>query len=376
MKKSQPNEGMPQVFLLAASIFFLLSSGLWGQTVGPNAQVPQASASSPAAPQAASSASQAPQILIKDLVHVEGLRDNQLTGLGIVTGLAGQGDSSNNPMLRYALSSLTDNLGLSIPFKDLKSKNAAVVTVTCTLGPYVNPGDSLDVRVSSLGDATSLAGGILLQTPLLASNGKVYAVAQGPVAVSALAANKTTATLAGGAIAEKSVASDFTHDGQAVLLLNRADFATAQAIHDAIAKAFPDLQAAVPDPGHVVLTLPKDHSAVGILSRVEALSVSPDPSSDVVVNRATGVVVAGRGVRIAKVAVSVKGAKVTIGKSQPSDWGSSNSSEQFLVPDAATVEDLVTLLQQIGLTTDQLIDVLQAINDAGALYGHLIVLNN
>ncbi|NNM67165.1 MAG: hypothetical protein HKM06_04020, partial [Spirochaetales bacterium] len=122
--------------------------------------------------------------------------------------------------------------------------------------------------------------------------------------------------------------------------------------------------------------LPKDQSAVGILSRVEALSVSPDPSSDVVVNRATGIVVAGRGVRIAKVAVSVKGAKVTIGKSQPSDWGSSNSSEQFLVPDAATVEDLVTLLQQIGLTTDQLIDVLQAINDAGALYGHLIVLNN
>ncbi|NNM54215.1 MAG: flagellar basal body P-ring protein FlgI, partial [Spirochaetales bacterium] len=115
------------------------------------------------------------QVPIKDLVHVEGLRDNQLTGLGLVTGLNGQGDSASNPMLKYALASLVNNLGLAIPRNDVKSRNTAVVAVTCLLGPYVNPGDTLNIHVASLGDAKNLQGGVLIQTPLLAANGQVYA---------------------------------------------------------------------------------------------------------------------------------------------------------------------------------------------------------
>lgn len=317
------------------------------------------------------------QVPIKDLVHVEGLRDNQLTGLGLVTGLNGQGDSASNPMLKYALASLVNNLGLAIPRNDVKSRNTAVVAVTCLLGPYVNPGDTLNIHVASLGDAKNLQGGVLIQTPLLAANGQVYAVAQGTLP-SVLSGNSssgaTVLTIPGGAIAEKAVNATFVSGGKITLLVNDQDFTTAEAVATGIRKALPEVGVEVPDPGHIQLTLPAKTSPVALLSQINAILVTPSLSNEVVINQSTGIVVSGQNVRIASVAVSIKGAKVSIGKqNQNSDWGGTNTSEQFSLPNVATVQDLVSTLQQLGLTTDQLIAVLKAINQAGALYGRLVV---
>ncbi len=319
------------------------------------------------------------QVPIKDLVHVEGLRDNQLTGLGLVTGLNGQGDSSSNPMLKYALASLVNNLGMAIPSSEVKSRNTAVVAVTCLLGPYVNPGDTLNIHVASLGDAKNLQGGVLLQTPLLASNGQVYAVAQGTlpsVVTGNPSSGSTVLTLPGGAIAEKAVTANFIADGNITLLVNDQDFSTAEAVAAGIRKAFPSVVIEVPDPGHIKLSVPAKTSAVQLLSQINSIMVTPGLSNEVVINPSTGIVVSGQNVRIASVAVSIKGAKVSIGKqNQNSDWGGTNTSEQFSLPNVATVQDLVSTLQQLGLTTDQLIAVLKAIDQAGALYGRLVITN-
>lgn len=360
--------------LFVLFIVALLVPGLPAQTAPAG---PGTNTAGTAPPNTTTAAPKEQSVRIKDLVRIDGLRENQLTGLGLVTGLAGQGDSPNNAMLQYALSSLAGNLGLAVAPDQVKSKNTAVVTVSCTLPPYLSEGDPIDITVSSLGDAKSLEGGYLLQTPLLASNGQTYAVAQGKLLLTGgKPASKTVFSLAKGAIAEKAVTSEFLKDKSLHFLLNRPDFTTAQKIGQALTAAFPQYTVTVADSSKVVLSFGKEEvkNPVDVIAQAEALKVVPDFGAKVVINRTSGVVVAGRFVQIAKVAVSVRGAKVTIGKSSGSTASSSSSNqtrEQFLVPESSTVEDLVTLLQQIGLNTDTIIEVFRAIDQAGALYGTL-----
>ncbi len=307
----------------------------------------------------------APQVRIKDLARIEGLRDNQLTGLGLVVGLNGQGDSSSNAALMEMLSSLMSNLGAQVRPEDLRSKNAAVVAITATVPAFTRSGDALDIQIASLGDAKSLSGGLLLQTPLRAADGLVYAAAQGRVlAPTGRGAVSTSGTIPRGAILERSIPLPEIQS-EIVFLLHRPDFSTAQKIVEALRQSFADATVTVQDAGRVVWRLGAG-DRIASIAQAENLMVSADSVARVVVNRQTGVVVMGQNVRLGAATVSVRGAKISIGDRR--------ASEQGRIQSTTSVEDLVSLLQSLGLSTDIIIDVLEALSRAGALFGTLEVL--
>ncbi len=313
---------------------------------------------------------QGTMVRLKDLCRMEGMRDNQLTGLGLVVGLNGQGDTSSNPVLQEMLSSLLSNLGAQIKPEDLRSKNAAVVAVTAMIPSFTRTGDALDIHVASLGDAKSLAGGILLQTPLRAADSQVYAAAQGRVtAPTGRGALGTTGTIPRAALLEKPVPAP-SIGNEIVFLLFRPDFSTAQAIGEILRKEFPQSTVTVQDPGRVVWVLGEAITdRMQAIAKAEILSVNADSGARIIINRQSGVVVMGRGVRVAASTVSVRGAKITIGN--PTQR---RTSEQAGLTDTASVEDLVSLLQGLGLGTDMVIEVLEALSRAGALFGKLEVI--
>lgn len=321
---------------------------------------------------AAVSISAQPTVRIKDIAQVQGMRDNQLVGFGLVTGLSGQGDSNRSAVLMKSLSNLVGNFGMSIDPEEIRSKNSAVVMVTADIPGFARTGDRIPVHVSSLGDARSLRGGVLLQTNLKAANGSVYAVAQGVVSVTDRAGVETTAVIPGGALVETEIGGDFVTDGTVNIILKRPDFATADAVAAAIRGELTDsVEVRALDAALVRVNMPEETLAdpVSFISRIERIEVQPDPSSIVVVNPRTGVVVIGERVRLGTVAVSFKGDSVTVGRTMGRD-----TPEQVVLPAQATVSELVDVMQSAGLKTDVIIEVLQAVDAAGALYGTLIVM--
>ncbi len=323
---------------------------------------------------AAISVSAQPTVRIKDIAQVQGMRDNQLVGFGLVTGLNGQGDSNRSAVLMKSLSNLMGNFGMSIDPEEIRSKNSAVVMVTSDIPGFARTGDRINVHVSSLGDARSLRGGVLLQTNLKAANGSVYAVAQGIVSVTDRAGIETTAVIPGGALVETEIGGDFVTDGTVNIILKRPDFATADAVAAAIREELTEeeeTEVRALDAALVRVTMPEETLAdpVSFISRIERIEVQPDPSSIVVVNPRTGVVVIGDRVRLGTVAVSFKGDSVTVGRTTGRD-----DPEQVVFPAQATVSELVDVMQSAGLKTDVIIEVLQAVDAAGALYGTLIVM--
>ncbi|MFP4562859.1 MAG: flagellar basal body P-ring protein FlgI [Spirochaetia bacterium] len=323
---------------------------------------------------AAISVSAQPTVRIKDIAQVQGMRDNQLVGFGLVTGLNGQGDSNRSAVLMKSLSNLMGNFGMSIDPEEIRSKNSAVVMVTSDIPGFARTGDRINVHVSSLGDARSLRGGVLLQTNLKAANGSVYAVAQGIVSVTDRAGIETTAVIPGGALVETEIGGDFVTDGTVNIILKRPDFATADAVAAAIREELTEeeeTEVRALDAALVRVTMPEETLAdpVSFISRIERIEVQPDPSSIVVVNPRTGVVVIGDRVRLGTVAVSFKGDSVTVGRTTGRD-----DPEQVVFLAQATVSELVDVMQSAGLKTDVIIEVLQAVDAAGALYGTLIVM--
>lgn len=317
-----------------------------------------------------------PTVRIKDIAQVQGMRDNQLVGFGLVTGLNGQGDSNRSAVLMKSLSNLMGNFGMQVDPEEIRSKNSAVVMVTADIPGFARTGDRITVHVSSLGDARSLSGGVLLQTNLKAANGSVYAVAQGVITVTDRSGVKTTAVIPGGALVETEIGGEFVTDGTINIILKRPDFATADAIAQAIRgeltegeETEADVKAL--DAALVRVIMPEEvrDDPVPFISRIEKIEVRPDPSSVVVVNPRTGVVVIGERVRLGTVAVSFKGDSVSVGRSTGRE-----TPEQVVFPAQATVSDLVDVMQSAGLKTDVIIEVLQAVDAAGALYGTLIVM--
>ena len=337
----------------------------------------------------AAAVSAQPTVRIKDIAQVQGMRDNQLVGFGLVTGLNGQGDSNRSTVLMKSLSNLVGNFGMNIDPEEIRSKNSAVVMVTADIPGFARTGDRITVHVSSLGDARSLRGGVLLQTNLKAANGSVYAVAQGVITVTDRAGVETTAVIPGGALVETEIGGDFVTDGTINIILKRPDFATADAVAIAIREELfepsggeemeEDRSAAETsraevralDAALVRVTMPEDlrDDPVQFISRLERIEVRPDPSSVVVVNPRTGVVVIGERVRLGTVAVSFKGDSVTVGRTMGRE-----TPEQVVFPATATVSELVDVMQSAGLKTEVIIEVLQAVDAAGALYGTLIVM--
>ncbi|SFV16662.1 flagellar basal body P-ring protein FlgI [Pseudoduganella namucuonensis] len=351
---------------------------------------------------------QADTIRIKDIGKIAGWRENALTGYGLVTGLAGTGDSSRNKATRQSIANMLARFDMTVVADDVQSRNVAAVMVTARLSPFARAGDALDVTVTSLGDARSLVGGALILAPLKAANGQVYALAQGALSVGGykydLNGNvvqknhPTVASIPGGATVEQGVPNDVTNGGQRVtFVLAEPDYTTASRVAAAINRGLGAQLAVAEDAGGIEIRIPEERRGRlnDFLMAVENVQVEPDRRARVVINERTGTVVAGADVRISRVAVSHGELKVSIltenAVSQPSlvaNTGAdvrtalvSNSRVEveergetgLVTANGNTVADLVRSLTRIKTNTRDIISILRAVKAAGALHAELVV---
>lgn len=344
-------------------------------------------------------------VRIKELVQVKGVRSNPLVGYGLVVGLPGTGDTRRSVFTNQSLASLLRRMGVNTPPEKLDVVNTAGVMVTAELPAFGSPGEKMDVVVSAIGNARSLAGGILLMTPLKGADGEIYAVAQGPLAVGGFAIEAlpfarmqrnapTTARIAGGAMIERGVPTRFVADDSVVLTLERADFTTAGRIVEAINAALGSEVAKAPSPGAVVVSLPAGErdNPVAFLARIEALEVQADTKAKVVVNERTGTVVVGGSVTLGAASIAHGNLNVAVmtafGVSQPNPFAAGRTvvvpegrleveeedKKLKAVPATSTVDELVSALNALGASPRDLISILQALSAAGALHGQLEVM--
>lgn len=341
--------------------------------------------------------SETAKVKIKDISRVIESRDNQLFGYGLVVGLRNTGDTQRSVFTEKALTNLLKKMGIKPDKKDFKSRNVASVMVTMNLPPYARPGQRLDVNVSSLGDATSLTGGTLLMTPLQGPDFETYAVAQGQVVVGGISGkspkvnfrkNQTTAgRVPNGAIVEKEV--NVTREDQlnVTLVLNKPDFSMSSKVVKALKNnGFKKVSAL--DAGSIRIPIAEiaDMPYVDIIQKIENIKIVPESTAKVVINSKSGVVVIGDNVRLLPVAITHGGISIRITGSEEdliydTDFDQSSEIEvkeeksklHFLKPDNS-LSSLVDVLNEIGVNTKDLISILQAMEEAGALVATIEVI--
>ena len=306
---------------------------------------------------------------LKDMASIRGVRENQLVGYGIVVGLKGTGDGKTD----YTAKSLQRMLQtLGVTAAEVTSKNIAAVLITAQLPPFARAGNPLDIQVSSIGDAGSLEGGILVQSPLRAANGSIYAVAQGNVLIGG--EHKTSGRIPNGAIIEKDFAEDFSSRKMFRVTLHNPDFTTAMRVVRKINGDLGGKYASAKDSATVDIVVPASYegNAVELLSLVESLEISPDLIAKVIVNEKTGTVIIGEKVRISKVAISHGDISLNVGGDKKAKG--SRSPRAILMDKGASVGDLVESLNALGVEPKELITILQTIKAAGALQAQLEIL--
>ncbi len=312
---------------------------------------------------------------LKDIANVRGVRGNQLVGYGVVVGLNGTGDSKSE-FTNKSMERMLDRLGVKINGKDISSKSVAAVIITAMLPPFARSGNKLDITVSTLGDSSSLKGGVLVQTPLRAADQQVYAVAQGSLLVgfSGGGVHETVARLPNGAMIERDIGQEFASRKMFRLTLHNPDFTTAARVVKVINRELAGKYATALDAGtiDVVSPAPYEGKGVELLAMIESLDINPDQAAVVVVNERTGTVVIGQGVRVSKVAISHGDLTVKVG----GDSGSNKKDgDKIMVMDeSANVGDIVKAMNKLGVTPKDLITILQSIKAAGALHGELEIL--
>jgi flagellar P-ring protein precursor FlgI len=352
-------------------------------------------------------------VRVKELGRVDGVRENMISGYGIVTGLAGTGDTARSQSTLQSVANALREFGLNVTPQQLSSRNVAAVLVTATLPPFARSGDRVDVIVASMGDARSLTGGALLMTPLYGADRRIYALAQGAVLIGGYKFelnqnmvqknHPTTGIVPEGAMVEAELnATVLAADGTMKLVLFEPDYTTASRIAAAVNEKLAAPATAI-DAGRVQVSVPAENQArlVDFLARLESLTVQPDLRARVVINERTGTVVSGGGVRLSKVSVAHGDLKVNITTdflvSQPQIFGGFDSNvnvgrgvrtaivpqtrieanesgmNSVTMPDGATVSDLVAALKQVRSTTRETIAILQSIKRAGALHADLVI---
>ncbi len=345
---------------------------------------------------------------IKDVATIEGIRDNQLVGYGLVVGLRGTGDSSQTVFPAQTLVSALERMGITVPqtgsnsASNMQVKNMAAVFVVATLPPFSRPGYRIDITASSAGDARSLEGGILLMTPLYGPDGQIYAQAQGAVVLGGYVAagggntrqmnHPTTARIPGGALVERAVPFDLKDLRTVSVLLNDADFHTAERMAAAIDAELGEPRAKAIDSRRVEIAPKSNEDVAALLDRIEGVEVEVYPRARVVVNERTGTVVIGGTVRLQPVSILHGGLSVNVVTtaefSQPPPFtsGITEVAQQTTVQaqdkpvnridlrEGATVEDLVQELQRTGAGARDVISILQAMKEAGALEADVEVL--
>jgi flagellar P-ring protein precursor FlgI len=345
----------------------------------------------------------APSVRVKDIARVQGVRDNQLVGYGLVVGLSGSGDSDKSDFTVQSIANMLKSFGIIANTSQLQPKNAAAVMVTAKLPPFARPGDTIDITISSLGDAKSLQGGTLIQTPLKAANGQIFAVGQGPLSIGGFSVSAggsrqqknfpTVASIPGGAIVERDVPVQLVNNGSVALSLMQPDFTTASRISEAIDRRFGTISHAR-DAGAVDIDIPAGQSEnlVAFIAAIEELPIQPDAAAKIVINERTGTVVMGSDVAISEVAVAQGGLSVKIVSekqvSQPSplSGGETVTTNQtsievkeepanlIVLPTTAHVGDVVKALNAVGASPREIISILQAMKAAGALHAELTLM--
>jgi flagellar P-ring protein precursor FlgI len=344
---------------------------------------------------------------IKDIVDVEGIRDNLLVGYGLVVGLNGTGDTLRNaPFTQQSLTAMLERLGVNTRGSQLKTANVAAVMVTANLPAFSAQGSRIDVTVSALGDATNLQGGVLLVTPLMGADGQVYSVAQGSVATGGFSAKgeaasvvrgvPTNGRIANGAIVEREIDFKLAELHTLRLSLRNPDLTTAERVAGAINTFLGQPVAEANNPTTVQLSVPAAYTGnvVNLLTDIEQLRVEPDLPARVVIDEASGVIVMGEDVRVSKVAIAQGNLTISVNEtpqvSQPAPF--SNTGQTAVVPRTSvnvdeskgrklafvdgsiSLKELVDGLNALGVTPRDMITILQAIKSAGALQAEIEVM--
>lgn len=316
------------------------------------------------------------EVRLKDLCRIEGIRPNQLIGYGLVVGLAGTGDDKGTFFTAQSIVNMLKRLGISVDKEKMEVENVAAVIVTAQLPSFAKVGDKIDVVVSTLGDAESLAGGVLLQTPLLGPDNEIYALAQGPISIGGRMAGKrhlTVTQIPQAAIIEKEVTCPIVKEDTISLVLNESDFTTAFRIANAINTKFTPQTAKALDPSSVLVKIPGNYKedVVGFIAELEGLTLTPDIQAKVIINERTGTVVMGKDIRISEVAVSH--GNITLVVKEPKE-GKTKEEKIVIIPPQVSISDIVSALNSVGATAEDLIAILQAIRAAGALHAEIIVM--
>ncbi|HEX3756581.1 MAG TPA: flagellar basal body P-ring protein FlgI [Rhizomicrobium sp.] len=344
---------------------------------------------------------------VKDLVEIEGIRDNMLVGYGLVVGLNGTGDSLKNaPFTQLSIQTILERLGTNARGQVMQTKNVAAVMVTANLPAFASNGSRMDVTVSAMGDAKNLQGGTLLITPLMGADGQVYALAQGPVAVGGFSAQgdaasvtrgvPTSGRISNGAIVEKETGFKLASLTNLKLALHNPDLTTATRIAKAINAYLGSNVAVASDPSNVELAVPPNYAGgvMGLLTDIEQVKVDPDQPAKVVIDQTSGVIVMGSDVRISTVAIAQGNLTIKVSEtpqvSQPTPF--SNTGTTQVVPrtsidvdegkgnkiavlqEGVSLQHLVDGLNALGVGPRDIISILQAIKAAGALQADIEVI--
>jgi len=343
-------------------------------------------------------------IRLKDIAEINGIRNNQLVGYGLVVGLDGSGDGKKAVFTLQSMASMLEKMGVTVNRKDIQVKNVAAVMVTATLPPFGQRGNRIDVLVSSIGDAKNLQGGTLMLTPLKGIDGKVYAVAQGPVSTGGFGAGgaasrvvknfPTVGRVPSGAIIEREVRNDFGKRSTVVFSLHNPDFTTATRVVAAINSRFAEPIAHAKDPGTIEVRVPKQYrgNTVPLLATLDSLEVEPDNVARVVINERTGTVVMGEQVRISTIAIAHGNLSIVVREnvntSQPLPFSNGqtvaspstqvnvreDTNQLAVVPKGVSIGQVVNALNALGVSPRDLIAIFQAIKAAGALQADLEVI--
>ena len=343
-------------------------------------------------------------VRIKDITQIQGVRQNQLVGYGLVVGLNGTGDGDKAKFTIQSLASMLEKMGMTVDPTTIKVKNVAAVMITADMHPFSRPGMRMDVSVSSIGDAKDLKGGTLLFTPLKAADGLTYAIAQGAISTGGFSAQgsggsaqknfPTVGRVIGGALIEKEVLTGLKNKEILLLTLNHQDFTTATRVADSINTAFSSSIARTSDSGGIEVRVPPKYAdnVVGFVTFIEALGVTPDVESKVVVNERTGTVVIGENVRISKVAIAHGNLSIQIKESAdvsqplPFSQGQTVATPNsdisvkedkaliYLMEEGVSIGEIVRALNALGVTPRDLISIFQALQAAGVLHAKLEIM--
>lgn len=311
-------------------------------------------------------------VKIKNLSFIDGYKPNQVYGYGLVVGLAGTGDSKSN-LTKSSLKNMLNSIG--IQETNPSTKNTAAVMISATIPPHLRLGEKIDVYVSSVGDAKSLNGGILIQSPLKGADGNIYVVAQGklsfPSGEDRRSSVKTSGLIVSGGIVEKEIKPEFiiktADDKESLnLVLNRWDYSTADRIMKTLKKKLKNSEVSLSENGKILVTIDKDIPLSEFISNIENVEIVPESNAVIVVNERDGTIVTGGNVSISEAMISKKGMMIQVENSD-------KKVNAAYIKDAATVKDLVDSLNAVGATTEDIISILKALKDSGALHAELIV---